>query len=142
MKKTDWKEKIERERREKDEFFKRHPRSPIPREERKEFVGLTYYPLDPKYRFELDLLEYEEKGSITLETTQEEKQEYRRWGEFQFEINGENYTLQAYKSNSEEERLWAPFKDETNGEETYGGGRYLDLEPEKIKRRKESGYLI
>jgi len=39
--------------------------------------------------------------------------------------------LQAYKSDTEHERLWLPFKDVTSGKESYGAGRYLDLEPDR-----------
>jgi uncharacterized protein (DUF1684 family) len=50
-----WKAQIERERREKDRFFGLHWQSPIPPQDRAEFRGLDYYPLDPDYRFELEL---------------------------------------------------------------------------------------
>jgi uncharacterized protein (DUF1684 family) len=35
----------------------------------------------------------------------------------------------VYKSGPREERLFIPFRDGTCGKETYGAGRYLDLEP-------------
>ena len=54
-----------------------------------------------------------------------------RWGEFQFRIGDEKCTLQAYKSEPNENRLFLPFKDDTSGKETYGAGRYLDLNYEK-----------
>ena len=41
------------------------------------------------------------------------------------------WTLHAYKSAPDEERLFVPFRDKTSGEETYGAGRYLDLEPDE-----------
>lgn len=133
MKKSSWKKEIEQERRKKDEFFKRHPRSPIPSEEMAEFEGLTYFPIDSKYRFKLSLHEHEEREKISIETTKEGEQEYIRWGEFRFALDNNDYTLQAYKSSRGEKRLWVPFRDETSGEETYGAGRYLDLEPENDK---------
>jgi len=36
--------------------------------------------------------------------------------------------LQAYKGSPEEDQLFIPFRDATSGQETYGGGRYLDLD--------------
>jgi hypothetical protein len=36
--------------------------------------------------------------------------------------------LQAYKGGPGEDHLFIPFRDETSGQETYGGGRYLDLD--------------
>jgi len=53
-----------------------------------------------------------------------------RWGEFRFKIGDKACTLQAYKSDPNEERLFVPFRDETSGKETYGAGRYLDLDDE------------
>ena len=38
-----------------------------------------------------------------------------------------HHVLQAYRSDAEEEQLFIPFKDATSGQETYGAGRYLDL---------------
>lgn len=36
--------------------------------------------------------------------------------------------LQAYKRDVEEEQLFVPFRDATSGQETYGAGRYIDLD--------------
>jgi len=62
--------------------------------------------------------------------TKGQEREFLRWGEFRFTIGGEEQALQTYKSDPEEKRLFVPFKDATSGKETYGAGRYLDLEPE------------
>ncbi|WP_135667461.1 DUF1684 domain-containing protein [Halorhabdus rudnickae] len=121
-------EQIREQREEKETYFAEHPQSPIPGHA--DFAGLDYYEVDPAYRYELPLSEYDEKERITVETTAEGSQEYIRRGEFTFEIDGENVTLQAYKPASGEDRFWVPFRDETNGEETYGAGRYVDLEPD------------
>ncbi|WP_137286153.1 DUF1684 domain-containing protein [Halorussus salinisoli] len=126
---TDWRETVRRQRAEKDDYFGRHPRSPVPDDEREEFEGLNYYPIDEDYRFTLPLHEHDEKERVTVSTSTEGEQEYVRWGEFEFEVDGEEIALQAYKSDPDEKRLWVPFRDETSGEETYGAGRYLDLEP-------------
>lgn len=128
-----WKKRIEREREEKDRYFKQGPQSPIPFEERASFKGLEYYPPHEKLRFELALNEHKEKSTITVQDTTGGIQEYLKWGVFRFEIDKKEHTLQAYKSNEEEERLWVPFRDDTSGEETYGAGRYMDLEPSRDK---------
>jgi len=119
------------EREQKDTFFLIHPQSPIPFDEREEFKGLDYYPPDPDYRFELKLNEYPEKKKIKMSYTRGEEQEFIRWGEFQFKIGGQEQVLQAYKGSPEKERLFVPFRDATSGKETYGAGRYLDLEAER-----------
>jgi hypothetical protein len=43
-------------------------------------------------------------------------------------VDGDEVTIQAYKADPDDDRLWVPFRDATSGEETYGAGRYLDLE--------------
>jgi hypothetical protein len=126
----DWKTAIRADRGAKDDYFGSNPRSPIPPDERSSFGGLSYYPVDESYRFELPLHEHEEKEPVTVGTSTGGEQRYLRWGEFRVPIDDEAVTLQAYKSDPAEDRLWVPFRDETSGEETYGAGRYLDLEPE------------
>jgi uncharacterized protein (DUF1684 family) len=124
----DWKIEVREEREAKDEYFRTNPHSPIPPDERSSFDGLSYYPVDESYRFETVLHEHEEKESVTVGTSTGGEQEYLRWGEFRFEIDGQTVSLQAYKTEAEDDRLWVPFRDTTSGEETYGAGRYLDLE--------------
>ncbi|MCL7419057.1 MAG: DUF1684 domain-containing protein [Halalkalicoccus sp.] len=127
---ADWERDLRREREEKDRFFADHPHSPIPQGDREGFDGLSYFPPDDSYRFELDLQEFDDHETLTVETTREGEQTYHRWGEFRFELVGKERTLTAYKGDPSEERLWVPFRDATSGVETYGAGRYLDLEAE------------
>jgi uncharacterized protein (DUF1684 family) len=93
---SEWMEYYSQEREQKELFFKEHPQSPIPFEERMDFRGLDYYPPDPGSRFELDL---------------------------------------------HEERLFIPFKDATSGRETYGAGRYLDLDYQR-DRTPEGKWIL
>ena len=124
----EWMEHYKQEREQKDRFFKEHPQSPIPFEERRRFKGLDYYALDPGSRFELELHQHSDKQVIQIEDTGGNMRDMIRWGEFRFRIGDVECTLQAYKSDPYEERLFIPFKDATSGKETYGAGRYLDLD--------------
>ena len=45
----------------KDIFFKQNFQSPIPQEERSNFLKLNYYEPDLRYRFELELEEFAHK---------------------------------------------------------------------------------
>lgn len=56
-------------------------------------------------------------------------------------VGGKEQALQAYKSNPQEETLFVPFKDATSGKETYGAGRYLDLEPDR-DRTQEGKWIL
>ncbi|MBN2042990.1 MAG: DUF1684 domain-containing protein [Candidatus Aenigmarchaeota archaeon] len=135
------KQQIETERAEKDRFFKFHPQSPLPLTKRAAFTGLAYYPVNAGLRFELELHEHNEKRRIEIQDSKGGAREFIRWGEFRFEINGKEYTLQVYKSGQGEETFWVPFKDKTSGKETYGAGRYIDLEPSRHKISKEKWIL-
>ncbi len=53
--------KIKEERKQKDSFFKTHPQSPISYEEKDKFAGLNYFPVNPKFRFMLELHEHKNK---------------------------------------------------------------------------------
>jgi len=126
-----WKEDLEREREMKDRFFAEHWQSPIPAKERTQFKGLDYFPLDPSYRFELELHEHEERRAVRMAYTKSQEQDFLRWGEFRFKVGDKEQAIQAYKSDPAEERLFILFRDATSGKETYGAGRYLDLEPDR-----------
>lgn len=127
---ANWRDRLRESRARKNEYFGNNPHSPIPESERAAFDGLSHFPIDEEYRFELPLHEHDETGTITVGTSTGTEREYVRWGEFRFELDGEEVVLQAYKGDPDDDRLWVPFRDATSGEETYGAGRYLDLEPE------------
>lgn len=127
MAETDWKNKIRDKREEKDKYFINSPDSPIPKDDREKLEGLDYFPPDKKYRFELEIHEHEEKEKITVQATGDEKREYIKWGEFRFQLEGEERNIQAYKKDEDEPGFFIPFRDGTSGEKTYGAGRYLDL---------------
>jgi uncharacterized protein (DUF1684 family) len=123
-----WEEDLQRQRSQKDQFLAEDSHSPLPPAARSEFDGLDHFPPDEALRFELELQEFDEGESITVETTQDGTQSFRQWGEFEFDVATETVRLTAFKSDPDEDRLWVPFRDETNGESTYPAGRYLDLE--------------
>jgi len=139
---SQWKANMERARESKDAFFAQQWQSPIPPQDKPRFKGLAYYPPDPGYRFELELHEHSEKRSVKMAYTKGSEQDFVRWGEFRFKVGGKEQSLQAYKRSRKEEMLFVPFKDATSGKETYGGGRYLDLEPERLHYRgkMDSGF--
>jgi uncharacterized protein len=50
-------------------------------------------------------------------------------GTLSFTLAGAPYKLSAFGERvGDVRRLWVPFRDLTSGLETYGGGRYLDLD--------------
>ncbi len=129
MKADHWEKRIEMERKQKDLFFASHPQSPLPLQDRRAFRGLAYWPPDSGYRLRLELHEYVEKEVVEVADTGGQTRRLLRWGQFRFQLAGQECTLQGYKSDPHEKRIFVPFRDQTSEKETYGAGRYLDLEP-------------
>ena len=133
---VDYRAAVESFRSEKDHFFKHGGAgSPIPVAERDAFSGLPYYSVDPALRFErLTLEPYtgNEPSSFQIPTSDGRLRPAHRAGILAFELGGERRMLTAYTfDGGDGESLFVPFLDATSGTETYGAGRYLDLEPEE-----------
>jgi uncharacterized protein (DUF1684 family) len=124
---SEWKKLLEEERAEKDWFFAKNWQSPVSTKDRSKLKGLDYFLLDPNYRLEVELHEHKKKETVKMAYTKGEEQDFIKWGEFRFEVDGKELVLQAYKRLSIDETLFVPFRDATSGKETYSAGRYLDL---------------
>ncbi len=123
-------------RAEKDAFFKSAPGSPIPVDEREDFTGLPYYPVDEDLVFEgLTPEPYagDEPSHFQIPTSDGKLRPAHRAGVFRFDLGGAARQLTAYELEGahSDGRLFLPFLDATSGTETYGAGRYLDLEPDE-----------
>ena len=110
----------------KDRSFKASASSPIPPVERASFAGLRYYPENPDLRLLVQVEELDPKDPIQMVTSTGDVQEYLRWGRFQFEAAGLPAALTVYYATWG--GYFVPFVDATSGAETYGAGRYLELE--------------
>ena len=143
---------VEAFRADKDHYFRHGDRSPIPVTEREAFEGLDYFPVDEDLRFDdrpLETYDGSEPQRFQIPTSDGRLLPAHRAGSLRFELAGERRSLAAYVLDDpsghvhaaealegaeapEEElpALFVPFLDATSGNETYGAGRYLDLEPE------------
>jgi uncharacterized protein len=122
---------ILQERSAKDEEFKSGNSSPIPEQERREFRGLAYFPVNPGLVFSVTLHRYPGPKQIKLATNTGEIRRSLRYGYFEFKVDGQTCQLQVYRledSSGSAASLFMPFRDATTGQETYAAGRYLDLE--------------
>jgi uncharacterized protein (DUF1684 family) len=125
-------ERVMKWRKERDQFFRTHQRSPLIPEEKKRFKGLEYFPFNPNYYFEgpieREILHINDpKYYATFLTNKGTNKRYIRYGKFRFKLDGKGDALEVYKSILSD-TLFVPFKDLTNGKETYEGGRYIDAE--------------
>lgn len=119
---------VEGQRMEKDEFFKSHPHSPIPWAVRGTVRALEYFPVDPQYRLDVELVRSPKPEPVVLATSKGVPRNMVRHGFFEFTVGGQTRRLQVYKSVDPDASLFVPFRDATSGRETYGAGRYLDIE--------------
>ena len=72
-----------------------------------------------------------EPSNFQIPTSDGKLRAARRAGILTFELGGEGHTLTAYTfDGGGEVSLFVPFLDPGSGTETYGAGRYLDLNPE------------
>ena len=129
-----YEEAIDSFRADKDEFFRTNSHSPIPVDQRDDFSGLPYYPLDTALRFEDRRLEPytgDEPSDFQIPTSDGRLRPAHRAGVLGFDVGGIRRQLTAYTfDGGDGQSLFVPFLDATSGTETYGAGRYLDLEPE------------
>jgi uncharacterized protein len=119
---------IEMERTDRERFMRASEESPIP--DKKQFKGLTYFPPDPKYRVVADLTFIEGGKPIVLATSDGSQETYREYAFADFTLDGvDNRLLILELTGGENDgKLFLAFADDTSADETYGGGRYLDVE--------------
>ncbi len=107
--------------------------SPLKPEDRENFEGLDFFPIDMDYRVEAKFVLNPKQKYKSMPTTSSRVDLYRKYGELHFAIKGKKFVLQVYKSKQLErvpaykDYLFLPFRDQSNGVDTYGGGRYIGL---------------
>ena len=114
-------------RQQKDDFFKHDWQSPLTPDQQKDFDGLKYFPENPALRLSVAVQEHTPKPVVTMITSTGSAREYLKYGQFTFEVDGEAATLQIYQ-DADNDYFFLPFVDATAPDETYGAGRYLDIE--------------
>ena len=114
-------------------------KSPLTEKDRSDFKGLDFFPIDKAFIVEAKFTKSKNEKSFEMKTTTDRMPLYVKYGEVSFTINGENFKLNVYqnleliKRPGFKKHLFLPFSDLTSGNETYGGGRYIDLEIPKGK---------
>ena len=135
---VDYATAVELFRADKDDYFRQAHDSPIPHDQRHDFAGLPYFPVDEDLRFEglaLEPYEGDEPTSFQIPTSDGQLRDAERAGTFRFELGGASQRLTGYRfAGGGSESVFVPFLDATSGKETYGAGRYLDLDPDEQDR--------
>lgn len=112
-------------RAEKDEFFKRHPQSPLTPQQRLEFNGLQYFPENEALRLDVEVELFKDQQPMEMQTSTGGVQEYTRYGRFKFQVDGQEAELTIYQNKH---GYFLPFVDSLAVKETYPAGRYLEPE--------------
>ena len=100
----------------------------------KNFKEHPFFAVDFNYRIAAKLKRTENALPFEISTSSRHTKPYVEFGEATFAVDGKNFMLKIYQSvhlvqkPEYKNHLFLPFHDATNGKETYGGGRYLDLE--------------
>jgi uncharacterized protein (DUF1684 family) len=116
---------LERFRREKDEFFRTSPYSPLTEYQQALFTGLRYFPANPLLDLVVEVEEFPEESTIQIQTSTGDVRTYERFGLVRFQVDGVEAALTLYHN---EDGFFLPFVDALAGAETYGAGRYLEPE--------------
>lgn len=104
-------------------------------EDKNNFKGLDYYMVDTGFLFEAKVLWEKKPTPIKLYKDSNDFGLHYPVAKLQFEINQVSYELIGFSSElTEIKTLFVPFFDQTNGLETYGGGRFLDVEVESYQQ--------
>ncbi len=101
------------------------------RPEMKSFEHLHYFPPDRRYAVEARLIALSEPDEVMMLTSQNLEKVFFRYAKIEFRIEGEKQELTAFKyalSGESSSTLFIPFKDGTTGRESYGAGRFLEID--------------
>ncbi len=119
---------LEEFRSEKDHVFAHDPRSPLSPAQRRTFDGLAYYPENPALVITAKVERSADAKTVRILTTKGREQVYHAYGVVEFSLEGRPARLTLYASDGSPS-LFVPFRDATSRDETYGGGRYLEVDP-------------
>jgi len=125
---------IERHQKKLKSFYDNDKTTPLSKEEKRAFEGIHFFPIDTTYIVKAHFERLKNQEKFQMPTTGENEPWYIKYAKINFELNNKKHELIVYQNldllneDGYEDYLFLPFLDETNGEETYGGGRYLDVE--------------
>jgi uncharacterized protein len=100
--------------------------------------NLHFYEADSAYKILADVEILKNEKVFKMPTFNGSSSDYYKYAHVNFFLNGKKIQMTLYRSVSlstnpvYKDHLFLPFTDETNNKETYGGGRYIDLDAKEI----------
>lgn len=108
--------------------------SPLKKEDLQHFKGLDFYDINVDFCVEAKLIRTPKEKPFVMPTSGTRTPLYVKYGELHFILQGKTCKLNVYRNielsqmEKFKNHLFLPFTDLTSGVESYGGGRYIDLE--------------
>lgn len=114
-------------------FYLDSTTTPLSKAERVDFKGIQHFPINLKYRVTATLQKFDQKDTVVFATSSSRLKRYIKYATAKFKLDGKTHSLILYRMADNKNKEYAnlvflPFTDLTSNNETYGGGRYLDLE--------------
>ncbi|UGS20171.1 DUF1684 domain-containing protein [Flavobacterium cyclinae] len=114
-------------------------KSPLTKDDLKEFKGLDFFPISEKFIVEALFIRTKNEKAFAMKTTTSRTPLYVKYGELHFKIDEKEFKLNVYqnidlsKKPGYSDYFFLPFSDLTCGKESYIGGRYVDMRMQKGK---------
>jgi uncharacterized protein (DUF1684 family) len=123
-------EEIKKKRQEILEYMENDPESPFRLKGEIEYRELEFFDIDPAFCVEAKIEKIPSPLPFNIQMTDGETVEYFKYAIARFTLQSEKQELLLLKSEAfyDDPWLFLPFYDETSAVESYGGGRYLNLE--------------
>ena len=91
---------------------------------RKDFVGLSWFPIDPAYRVETTYTPYDKPRMVDVASLVGDVDKTPVPGIVTFTLHGQEYKLEPFAEPGDEQ-FWFVFRDLTSQKETYPAARFL-----------------
>ncbi|MCH7745828.1 MAG: DUF1684 domain-containing protein [Chloroflexi bacterium] len=111
----------------KDHFMGHDSQSPLTDDQKRGFSGLKYYDENSALSLVITPEKFDNQEVIEMQTSTGDVAQYVRWGKISFEVESQPAQLTVYK-DADSGEFFLPFADATSSSETYGAGRYLEVE--------------
>lgn len=107
--------------------------SPLTNQDRLQFQGLNFYPINIKYQVTANFERLKNEQEFGMKTTTDRRPTYIRYGIATFKIDNKEFSINIYQNvkfaqmEKYKESLFMLFTDLSSGKQSYAGGRYIDL---------------
>jgi len=123
-------EEAESKRQEIVDYMKNDPESPFRKKGEVEYEGLNFFDIDPNFKVKARIEKIPSPIPIDIQLSNGETATYFKYAIAHFTLQEHKQKLFLLKSRNffDEPWLFLPFYDETSAAESYGGGRFLNVE--------------